>query len=187
MLPADAISARISDVKSQSKKRDNKSEQGSTMRSQAQSSHIQEPRNHNSSLIPSPLLRLPAELRIAIYDYVFGDIFYHLNVHRGPVKTYSSFNACNLGLIAASRQLHSETRLLPYKLGIFTFHVAIPDRSEDYQEQKVAISNNMQVYTNGVKYNPWTVLYGIAVWTQDDWEVATSEQLEVQWLDQELW
>jgi hypothetical protein len=45
----------------------------------------------------------------------------------------------------------------------------------------------MQVYTNGVKYNPWTVLYGIAVWTQDDWEVATSEQLEVQWLDQELW
>jgi len=91
----------------------------------------------SSSLIPSPLLRLPAELRIAIYDYVFGDIFYHLNVHRGPVKTYSSFNACNLGLIAASRQLHSETRLLPYKLGIFTFHVAIPDRSEDYRSFRI--------------------------------------------------
>jgi hypothetical protein len=155
---------------------------------------------YSSSLIPSPLLRLPAELRIAIYDYVFGDVFYHLNVHHGPAKTYSSFNECNLGLIAASRQLHSETRLLPYKLGIFTFHVAIPDHSEDYrssrikqfvdsrtEEQKVAISNNMEVFTNCVKFNPWMVLYGISVWTQDDWEVAIAEQLDEQWLDQELW
>jgi hypothetical protein len=55
------------------------------------------------------------------------------------------------------------------------------------EEQKAAISNNMQVHTNGVKFNPWTVLYGITVWTQDDWEVAISEQLEEQWLDQELW
>jgi hypothetical protein len=46
MLPTDATSARLSDVKSQSKKRDNKTEQRSTMRSQAQSPHIQEPRNH---------------------------------------------------------------------------------------------------------------------------------------------
>ena len=46
MLPTDATSARLSDVKSQFKKRDNKSEQRSTMRSQAQSPHIQEPRNH---------------------------------------------------------------------------------------------------------------------------------------------
>lgn len=155
---------------------------------------------YSSSLIPSPLLRLPAELRIAIYDYVFGDNLYNLNLHSGPAKTSPSFNECNLGLIAASRQLHSETRLLPYKLGIFHFWVDIPDRSDDYrsfrikqfvdsrtEEQKVAIGNNMKVFTNTFKFNPWTVLYGISIWKQDDWEVAISEQLEEQWLDQELW
>jgi hypothetical protein len=89
--------------------------------------------------------------------------------------------------------------LLPYKLGIFTFHADIPDRSEDYrsfrikqfvdsrtEEQKIAIGYNMEVFTNSFKYNPWTVLSGISIWTQDDWEVAISEQLEEQWLDQEL-
>jgi hypothetical protein len=154
----------------------------------------------SSSLIPSPLLRLPAELRIAIYDYVFGENIYNLHLHRGPAKTYPSFNECNLGLIAVCRQLHSETRLLPYKLGIFRFHADIPDRSDDYcsfrikqfvdsrtEEQKVAIGNNMEVFTHCVKFNPWTVLYGISAWTQDDWEVAISEQLDEQWLDQELW
>jgi hypothetical protein len=154
----------------------------------------------SSSLIPSPLLRLPAELRIAIYDYVFGENIYNLHLHRGPAKTYPSFNECNLGLIAVCRQLHSETRLLPYKLGIFHFAAQIPDRSDDYcsfrikqlvdsrtEEQKVAIGNNMEVFTHCVKFNPWTVLYGISAWTQDDWEVAISEQLDEQWLDQELW
>lgn len=155
---------------------------------------------HSTSLIPSPLLRLPAELRIAIYGYVFGDNFYNLDLDRGFAKTHPSFNKCNLGLIATSRQLHSETRLLPYKLGIFSFHADIPDRSEDRrsfrirqfvnsrtEEQKVAIGNNMRVFTDSFKYNPWTVLYGISIWTLDDWEVAISEQLEEQWLDQELW
>ena len=155
---------------------------------------------YSSSLIPSPLLRLPAELRIAIYDYVFGENIYNLHLHRGPAKTYPSFNECNLGLIAVCRQLHSETRLLPYKLGIFSFQADIPDRSEDRrsfrirqfvnsttEEQKVAIGNNMRVFTDSFKYNPWTVLYGISIWTRDDWEVAISEQLEEQWLDQELW
>jgi hypothetical protein len=45
----------------------------------------------------------------------------------------------------------------------------------------------MRVFTDSFKYNPWTVLYGISIWTLDDWEVAISEQLEEQWLDQELW
>jgi hypothetical protein len=45
----------------------------------------------------------------------------------------------------------------------------------------------MEVFTNTVKFKPWMVLYGISAWTQNDWEVAISEQLEEQWLDQELW
>lgn len=155
---------------------------------------------YSSSLIPSPLLRLPAELRIAIYEYVFGDMLYNLHVHRGFAKTHPSFNACNLGLIATSRQLHSETRLLPYELGMFHFWVDIPDRSEDQcsfrirqfvnsrtEEQKAAIGDNMRVFTNSFKYNPWTVLHGISIWTLDDWQVAIVEQLDEQWLDQELW
>jgi len=35
------------------------------------------------------------------------------------------FDQCNLGLIAASRQLHAETGPLPYKLGFFSFEFRV--------------------------------------------------------------
>jgi len=38
-----------------------------------------------------------------------------------------SFQRCNLGLVATSRQLYAETALLPYKLGSFKFFLHRPE------------------------------------------------------------
>ncbi|RYN20457.1 hypothetical protein AA0112_g10708 [Alternaria arborescens] len=75
MAPADPTSAKKS--KSKSKKRNGRSERRSerraAMRDRVQSHHSQEPRDHNGRLKHFPLLRLPAELRNAIYEHVFSD------------------------------------------------------------------------------------------------------------------
>jgi len=78
----------------------------------------------------SPLLRLPAELRNMVYDYVFNDSHYRfhqfLHTDRRPDESEphcsGTFRSNNLGLLLTSRQLRKETALLPYKLGVFRFH-----------------------------------------------------------------
>ncbi|EMD94239.1 hypothetical protein COCHEDRAFT_1094483, partial [Bipolaris maydis C5] len=67
----------------------------------------------------SPLLRLPAELRMKIYDYVFdaGSISpkYETQDHR----TWE-YPRTNLSLIQACRQTWAETRLLPFTRNVFS-------------------------------------------------------------------
>jgi hypothetical protein len=83
----------------------------------------------------SPLLRLPAELRNRVYDYVFGNIVITMAraTNRGPAKrrrTYryylsarqqsSSKNLKSLcGLIFVCRKLYAETQLLPFTSSMF--------------------------------------------------------------------
>ncbi|KAI4948623.1 hypothetical protein J4E86_007971 [Alternaria arbusti] len=72
----------------------------------------------------SPLLRLPAEIGNVIFLCVFTGMEYTFDEYcwEDPeTQCLYSFDECNLGLIAASRQLHAETGLLPYKLGFFNF------------------------------------------------------------------
>ncbi|OWY42208.1 hypothetical protein AALT_g11440 [Alternaria alternata] len=76
--------------------------------------------------IESPLLRLPPEIRNGIYAYVFGNKRYRLwpKIRPGgsPVVVkpdQTEYRHPNLPLVC--RQLYHETRLLPYKLGTFSF------------------------------------------------------------------
>jgi hypothetical protein len=77
----------------------------------------------------SPLLRLPAELRNQIYEYVFGgrrQLIKPLGQHQQQSATTeeaekgeqsnANLRPTNLSLLSTSRQLHLKTALLPYKL-----------------------------------------------------------------------
>ena len=92
----------------------------------------------------SPLLRLPAELRNIVYGYVFegnryelgGYLFTGKRPKEGNTLIWRQSQTNALDLLLASRQLHAETALLPYKLGVFQFEFEEPDFGEDdwYEE-----------------------------------------------------
>ena len=70
----------------------------------------------------SPLLRLPAELRNLIYSYVFA----HQTIEPVPElwrqRNDTTIRVHNvLTLLRVNRQLHAETRLLPYQNTTFVF------------------------------------------------------------------
>jgi len=68
----------------------------------------------------SPLLCLPAEIRNAIYTHVFSDQIYEYKASGSDAVSIAcrAEYSC-LGLLLASRQVHHETALLPYKLATF--------------------------------------------------------------------
>jgi hypothetical protein len=74
----------------------------------------------------SSFLRLPAELRNQIYTYTLGGQTFSIHCWR----RYTPFGFATrilrkrrlfLALLAVSRQLHAETRLLPFRLNAFRF------------------------------------------------------------------
>ncbi|KAH8629783.1 hypothetical protein IG631_14360 [Alternaria alternata] len=65
----------------------------------------------------SPLLRLSAEVRNMVFNYVFQDEIYAINP--GPLTRKRLSSRRKLGPFLVSRQLYHETALLPYKLGVF--------------------------------------------------------------------
>jgi len=79
----------------------------------------------------SPLLRLPGELRNRIYEYALGDFqifFKDRSVGRG-VEVYTTNEEADKrmiraphfqGLTTTCRQVHAETKLLPFALNEFT-------------------------------------------------------------------
>ncbi|KAI4706343.1 hypothetical protein J4E89_009077 [Alternaria sp. Ai002NY15] len=79
--------------------------------------------------VNSPLLRLPAELRNIVYEYVFnGNSFVfdeYLFTDRRPngeaLLCSGAVRNHTLGLLLVSRQLYAESALYPYKLGFFDF------------------------------------------------------------------
>jgi hypothetical protein len=75
---------------------------------------------HSSALnqTNSPLLRLPAELRNRVYEYVFGDVRLILGNRPGArIMTNTGHDANALALATTSRQLYVETKLMPFVLG----------------------------------------------------------------------
>jgi hypothetical protein len=75
---------------------------------------------HSSALnqTNSPLLRLPAELRNRVYEYVFGDVRLILgNCPGARIMTNTGHDVSALALATTSRQLYVETKLLPFVLG----------------------------------------------------------------------
>jgi hypothetical protein len=75
---------------------------------------------HSSALdqTNSPLLRLPAELRNRVYEYVFGDVRLILGNWPGArIMTTTGHDANALALATTSCQLYVETKLLPFVLG----------------------------------------------------------------------
>ncbi|CAN9343432.1 unnamed protein product [Alternaria sp. RS040] len=173
MASADATSAKKSKSKPTKRKgrSERRSEPRAAMRDRVQSHHSQELRDHNGKLKHFPLLRLPAELRNAIYEHVFSDTQYDFDVScmvEDDTRASQSFNECNLGLIAASRQLHAETRLLPYSLAVFRFDF---EHFEDEwqepvqrfvdlrtKEQRGAIGDNMMVIVQQL-CSDWPLVY----------------------------
>jgi hypothetical protein len=72
--------------------------------------------------LESPLLRLPAEIRLHIYELVIPSSSYSINRVAGPLgneliafRPSPGFH----GLLCASRQLNNETAGLPFKRSVF--------------------------------------------------------------------
>jgi hypothetical protein len=70
-------------------------------------------RNQQASL----LLQLPPKIRNMIYTYVFSGLFWIIPRHKHQLASDR-----NLALLFVSRQIHSETALLPYALSIFVLN-----------------------------------------------------------------
>ncbi|KAI4917556.1 uncharacterized protein J4E92_008950 [Alternaria infectoria] len=76
--------------------------------------------------VDSPLLRLPAEIRVMIFNHVFSGEKYLFHRHEVLadailVSCGRSFTELNMSLLLVSRQAHAETALLPYKLSTLCF------------------------------------------------------------------
>lgn len=74
----------------------------------------------------SPLFRLPAEIRNQIYAYILGGETFNIYCWRrykpyGFATRILRKRKFFLALLAVCRQLHSETRLLPFSLNAFSF------------------------------------------------------------------
>ncbi|KAH4118754.1 hypothetical protein HBH64_160540 [Parastagonospora nodorum] len=101
----------------------------------------------------SLLLCLPAELRNAIYEYVFNDphdLQTEVALEHGAIRFYGYTETDLLGfvepsmpLLLVNRQLHTETRMIPFDQGTFvfrdrgTFQAFLQSRTQD---QKAAIA-----------------------------------------------
>jgi len=83
-----------------------------------------------SNATNSPLLRLPGEIRNEIFAYVYTEAVYELELEAkgwytefrvvlsGPEKY---LRKCEVHLSLVCRQVQTETAMLPYKLGEFSF------------------------------------------------------------------
>ncbi|KAI4706342.1 hypothetical protein J4E89_009076 [Alternaria sp. Ai002NY15] len=133
--------------------------------------------NTEVNAIISPLLGLPVEIRNSIFAYVFKDIEYQFNhgvIHEDETTCGGSFNGCNLGLIAVSRQVHAETSLLPYKLAQFRFHFECPQEDWTYcverfvekrsKQQEQALGTNMRVSEFDEDLDDVVHYYGTSAW-----------------------
>ncbi|KAH5287573.1 hypothetical protein HBI70_021740 [Parastagonospora nodorum] len=86
--------------------------------------------------LTSPLLRLPAELRSMIWNYSITDKVYIVSTKRSifePSGQYVRLRPLSpppgwVGLLRASRQIHSETANLPLPLN--SFHISSPEHLE---------------------------------------------------------
>jgi len=136
----------------------------------------------------SPLLRLPAELRNIVYGYVFegnryalgGYLFTGKRPEEGNTLIWRTSRSNDIGLLLASRQLHAETALLPYKLGVFHFEFEEPDFDEDewYEEvlqdffrarsrKQIAAIATMQVSTEQMYGTMWEKTQTGVEWAQE--------------------
>jgi hypothetical protein len=93
--------------------------------------------DHSTELnaVNPPLLRLPAELRIAIYTYALedsGNRFKDIDRWTLDLISHTTLRSGGHGLLLASRQLHAETALLPYQLGWFYFDLPSLTRKQCY-------------------------------------------------------
>ncbi|KAI4647686.1 hypothetical protein J4E93_004096 [Alternaria ventricosa] len=136
----------------------------------------------------SPLLRLPAELRNIVYGYVFegnryalgGYLFTGKRPEEGNTLIWRTSRSNDIGLLLACRQLHAETALLPYKLGVFHFEFEEPDFDEDewYEEvlqdffrarsrKQIAAIATMQVSTEQMYGTMWEKTQTGVEWAQE--------------------
>lgn len=69
----------------------------------------------------SPLLRLPAEIRIAIYEYVLGGGTFKFDGRLKFGNPQASFEDNKIDLLYVCRQINAEAALLPYALNEFIF------------------------------------------------------------------
>ncbi|KAH8733005.1 hypothetical protein GQ44DRAFT_766072 [Phaeosphaeriaceae sp. PMI808] len=71
----------------------------------------------------SSLLRLPAEIRNIIYEYVLGGRTYRFKdaLHFKHARLNTNGERHTLGLLSVCHQIYSEASLLPYSLNTFSF------------------------------------------------------------------
>ena len=95
----------------------------------------------------SPLLRLPAELRNRVYEYVFDDLCLNILPSRKialVLNNHVEYATIGLAITTVSRQLHIESRLLPFLLGqvmAFSSHGFMSGIKMLSPEQRDAIQN----------------------------------------------
>ena len=72
--------------------------------------------------VQSPFLRLPAEIRNLVYHHLFCDAVYQPRFEMWNEYMHVMCpRADNRFMLRVCRQIHHETALLPYRMGIFDF------------------------------------------------------------------
>jgi hypothetical protein len=77
-----------------------------------------------SPVLQTPLLRLPAELRVQIWKYALGGKMYQVycwpsdNYHKNPTRVLNS-ERNYLSLLRTCRQIYQEARLIPFTSNCF--------------------------------------------------------------------
>ncbi|KAI4611107.1 hypothetical protein J4E83_008050 [Alternaria metachromatica] len=139
--------------------------------------------------IQSPLLRLPAEIREMIYTHVFRNEIFELDQNLKPdVEAWILNGAVTLTphdtdshpqrypgmeLLLASRQIHQEAALHPYKLATFDFgvsfnsgrlvgigpkHIAMKFFLKERSMAQAEVLARMQVCVSGEQWSPQKAL-----------------------------
>jgi hypothetical protein len=98
----------------------------------------------------SPFLRLPAELRIHIYEHVFAGRTYHFEHWDGPrLQDRNGTSKQHISVLKVCRQFRADTHLLPYALGIFSFRslIAMTDFFAMCTHAQLSAIRRLQIHT----------------------------------------
>ena len=124
--------------------------------------------SHKSNAINSPPLRLPGEIRNIISGWVFRGVEYGLVDNwrpRDSVVLLQVENALglhtlhDLNLLLVCRQIHSETALLPYRLGSFDIWDESLSYEKDLQAADRFLKERTQEQIDAISCMRFGVLY----------------------------
>ncbi|KAF1965472.1 hypothetical protein BU23DRAFT_604166 [Bimuria novae-zelandiae CBS 107.79] len=121
----------------------------------------------------SLLLRLPAELRIRVYEHVLADqtaCCFYFEAHTSPNIVTNKKKKNALAVLATCRQIYTEAKTLPFALNTFWFQgfVDLHDwmmaaRVKEYYIWDDSASLNNSIFGDGQKTGRWHITLRLPV------------------------